>query len=380
MNLYELLQVDRNASKEVILMAYKALAKKYHPDINPELLDMMKQINYAKEILMNDELRADYNYNLDNEINNNYTKSETESSNTYGTQEEQRTEINTVKPWKRFIAKIIDLFALGYITGYSFANSIPGGLAFLNQFELEFFSNIMLTLIIILLEAMLVSMFGTTPGKFIFSIQILNENHQKLSIVKSIMRSLSAVVFGYGFGIPIISLLVMFHNYDLIKNKGSTNYDNSCGAIVITKKRNLIQLIMVGIITFFVGSGLVTVYLNESSADVNQYEPYVAEQTNLLLDEIEKEMLEEEAEIENEREYLIEWGDELYILLEEVLELEKQLEDFPEDGDENEYNQLFEYYILKWDEYDLSYSEYNERIEKLNKTIDDFNVKYRLTN
>jgi DnaJ-class molecular chaperone len=32
-NYYELLEVRENASSEVISMAYKALARKYHPDI-----------------------------------------------------------------------------------------------------------------------------------------------------------------------------------------------------------------------------------------------------------------------------------------------------------------------------------------------------------
>ena len=32
---YKILQVAPDASPEVIQMAYKALAKKYHPDLNP---------------------------------------------------------------------------------------------------------------------------------------------------------------------------------------------------------------------------------------------------------------------------------------------------------------------------------------------------------
>ena len=35
-NYYELLEVDKNASKEVIDKAYKILVKKYHPDLQDE--------------------------------------------------------------------------------------------------------------------------------------------------------------------------------------------------------------------------------------------------------------------------------------------------------------------------------------------------------
>ena len=32
-NYYEILEVDKNASDEIIKVAYKALVKKYHPDL-----------------------------------------------------------------------------------------------------------------------------------------------------------------------------------------------------------------------------------------------------------------------------------------------------------------------------------------------------------
>lgn len=35
-NYYEILEVDRNASKEIIEKAYKTLAKKYHPDVQEQ--------------------------------------------------------------------------------------------------------------------------------------------------------------------------------------------------------------------------------------------------------------------------------------------------------------------------------------------------------
>ena len=48
-NYYEILEVDKNASEEVIEKAYKTLAKKYHPDLqnNSNCQDKMRQINEA---------------------------------------------------------------------------------------------------------------------------------------------------------------------------------------------------------------------------------------------------------------------------------------------------------------------------------------------
>ena len=61
-NYYEILEVDKNASEEVIEKAYRKLAKKYHPDLqnNSDCQDKMRQINEAYEILSNDFKRREY--------------------------------------------------------------------------------------------------------------------------------------------------------------------------------------------------------------------------------------------------------------------------------------------------------------------------------
>ncbi len=61
---YKILQVSPDAAPEVIQMAYKALAKKYHPDLNPDnaeqTQEQMKELNEAFEILSDSEKRARY--------------------------------------------------------------------------------------------------------------------------------------------------------------------------------------------------------------------------------------------------------------------------------------------------------------------------------
>lgn len=66
---YKLLEVNETASPEVIQAAYKILAKKYHPDMaKPNEKAMreakMKEINNAKEILLNPAEREKYDMAL----------------------------------------------------------------------------------------------------------------------------------------------------------------------------------------------------------------------------------------------------------------------------------------------------------------------------
>lgn len=62
-NLYELLEVSKNASDEVIQKAYKVLVKRYHPDVAYDKSTsekMIKKINYAYSILSDKQKRHEY--------------------------------------------------------------------------------------------------------------------------------------------------------------------------------------------------------------------------------------------------------------------------------------------------------------------------------
>lgn len=78
-NLYDVLEVSRYASNEIIEKAYKTLAKKYHPDLQEaekkqEAEEMMKKINEAYSILSNEQSRKEYDEKLEfeeaQELNN----------------------------------------------------------------------------------------------------------------------------------------------------------------------------------------------------------------------------------------------------------------------------------------------------------------------
>ena len=53
-NYYEILEIDEDADSESIKKAYKKLAKKFHPDLNPDEIESseekFKQINEAYHV------------------------------------------------------------------------------------------------------------------------------------------------------------------------------------------------------------------------------------------------------------------------------------------------------------------------------------------
>src|SRR5437868_583792 len=58
---YEILGVKRDASQSAIRAAYRKLAKKYHPDVNPgkpEVAERFKSISAAYDLLSDPDKRA----------------------------------------------------------------------------------------------------------------------------------------------------------------------------------------------------------------------------------------------------------------------------------------------------------------------------------
>ena len=67
-NYYEILEISEKASPEVIERVYKLLAKKYHPDLNPEnpkaAEERFKKISEAYDVLSNETKRKEYDAQL----------------------------------------------------------------------------------------------------------------------------------------------------------------------------------------------------------------------------------------------------------------------------------------------------------------------------
>ncbi len=92
-NYYDILEVNRNTSKEVIEKAYKVLVKRYHPDLykgqQKQIQEQkIKEINEAYKVLSNEFLREQYDKELDKEK---WKKEQAKARNYQNQQNQART-------------------------------------------------------------------------------------------------------------------------------------------------------------------------------------------------------------------------------------------------------------------------------------------------
>ena len=110
---YKILGIDKNATQDDVKKAYKQLARKYHPDLNPNDPDAVKkfqEINEANEVLSDPEKRTKYdqygeNWKHADEFNTQQQQSTTPTdsrrniiNNNVQTQQQTQTQRQSVPP------------------------------------------------------------------------------------------------------------------------------------------------------------------------------------------------------------------------------------------------------------------------------------------
>lgn len=124
-------------------------------------------------------------------------------------------------PWHRWFARMIDVSVAGAILGFI--------LGFIGQEAL--FDNTVVAGFWVLLflafiaEPVWMTVFGMTPGKWLLNISVTKADSTRFDFLSALQRSVRVWIIGLAMGIPLLSLLTIYRQYDALRKKGVATYD-----------------------------------------------------------------------------------------------------------------------------------------------------------
>lgn len=105
------------------------------------------------------------------------------------------------------------------------------------------------------IESWLLHRFGTTPGKWLLGIRVLNEDDSKISLKASVWRSIRVMIAGVGFGWGILAMICQVMSWFTARRLGKPIWDYMGQHKVVVKPLGVFRVITV-VILFFVSMQL----------------------------------------------------------------------------------------------------------------------------
>ena len=91
-------------------------------------------------------------------------------------------------------------------------------------------------------NAVMIGLTGTSPGKWIFGVRVLNAEGRPMGILRGLERELWVLMFGVAFGIPLIFLLTLILSCVRLEKREVTIWDSSMELVIAQRPNHLGQV------------------------------------------------------------------------------------------------------------------------------------------
>ena len=137
----------------------------------------------------------------------------------------QDTMPQVFNPWRRYLARTLDIMIYAGIWWSILALCFHINLTTRSGI-LDFVDTVIALLLMLFLEPLLLRLFGTTPGKWIFGLTLEDENGRRPGYEAGFNRMWGVIAYGYGCYIPFYSLYRLWKSYKLCSGKEPQPWDN----------------------------------------------------------------------------------------------------------------------------------------------------------
>ncbi len=130
-----------------------------------------------------------------------------------------------VRPWVRYWARMFDVYSFSLIGGVILAVIAPQFLERQNDYAL----GMVLIFAWVFVEALLLSSFQTTQGKWLFKTKIALTSGSPIDFSQALARSFKVWWRGFGTGFPIATIITMIIAHRRLTRNGITSWDKDDG-------------------------------------------------------------------------------------------------------------------------------------------------------
>ena len=236
---YQILQVSPTASPQTIRAAYRRLAKKHHPDRGGDA-QLMALINEAYRTLSSPSRRLEYDRHLTKRTASREQRPVPAADSVpRGEQPSAEAEVPQTRPGIRFFARLLDTL-LSLVFGFTIMRLLlpPGSslAAAFSQLSNLSSSALLLALLLtwaflssltILLEALLLSGWTQTCGKWLLQTFVYDLKADRMGFGRALRRSILVWLRGLAAGLPPLIPFTLALAYRDLASKGCTSWDEA---------------------------------------------------------------------------------------------------------------------------------------------------------
>lgn len=153
-------------------------------------------------------------------------------------------EFDDVHPWRRYFARHTDVCFI-IVLCIALYNLFPNYFHVYSQFvkNKEYINYLVIIIVIMFINAVFISLMGTTLGKFLFGIRVVSSNDKRLKFSQAFYREFLIVMMGLAFYIPIINFFTLYFSHTRLITTGKTKWDNLLNCCVVHQHNNIKQKI-----------------------------------------------------------------------------------------------------------------------------------------
>ena len=139
-------------------------------------------------------------------------------------------------PWRRYFARMLDFSVYSavwfVILALGFHVNVPAMAG-----RMSLFNTLAAGLLMLFLEPLLLQLFGTTPGKWIFGLHLEDEDGCRPVYSDGFDRTLTAIGLGLGYFIPVYNMVRLWKSYKICSEKEKLPWDDVLVYSIRDRKR-----------------------------------------------------------------------------------------------------------------------------------------------